>query len=312
MRGPDPPSISKPVASTNPVAEAVGLPDAPVLTTRAARGTGLAFLELNLERRNVGITPPVREDAFLVALQMKTCPDFDLYADGKSIPPRDFDAGAVAIFDLRMNLATELRDPFHAVNFYMPRKALVAMGDDGDIPRHIQELRHTPGATTRDPIARDLLLAMRPALAARPEETPELFVDHVALALSIHVAGRYGDASALPQMWAGGLAPWQERRAKDLLDAHIGGSITLNDLARACELSIRHFTRAFRQSTGMAPYQWLQYRRTEKAKQLLERSSASLSAIALDCGFADQSHLTRAFSRAVGVPPGTWRRARRA
>ena len=312
MRGPDSRSSSEPVASTkNPVAEAVGLPDAPVLTTRAARGTGLAFLELNLERRNVGITPPVREDAFLVALQMKTCPDFDLYADGKSIPPRDFDAGAVAIFDLRMNLATELRDPFHAVNFYMPHKALVAMGDDGDIPRHIQELRHTPGATTRDPIARDLLLAMRPALAARPEETPELFVDHVALALSIHVAGRYGDASALPRMWAGGLAPWQERRAKDLLDANIGGGITLNDLARACELSIRHFTRAFRQSTGMAPYQWLQHRRTEKAKQLLEKSSASLSAIALDCGFADQSHLTRAFSRVVGVPPGTWRRAQR-
>ena len=174
MRGPDSRSSSEPAAfhTKNPVAEAVGLPDAPVLTTRAARGTGLAFLELNLERRNVGITPPVREDAFLVALQLKTCPDFDLYADGKSIPPEDFDAGAVAILDLRMNLATELRDPFHAVNFYMPHKALLALGDDGDIPRHIQELRHTPGATTRDPIARDLLLAMRPALAQDRRKRP--------------------------------------------------------------------------------------------------------------------------------------------
>jgi AraC family transcriptional regulator len=300
------------LASTkNPVAEAVGLPDAPVLTTRAARGTGMAFLELNCERRNFGVTHPVREDAFLIALQMKTCPDFDLYADGRMIRPRDFDAGAVAIFDLRTNVATDLRDPFHAVNLYLPRKALVAMGDDGDIPRHIQELRHTPGATVRDPIARDLLLAMRPALAARPEETPELFVGHVALALSIHVARRYGDVSALPQKWGGGLAPWQERRAKELLDAHIGGGITLNALARSCELSTRHFTRAFRQSTGMAPYQWLQYRRMEKAKQLLEKSSASLSAIALDCGFADQSHLTRTFSRVAGVTPGAWRRTKR-
>jgi AraC family transcriptional regulator len=313
MRGKGSPG-SGPVAridTKNPVAEAVGLPDAPVLTTRAARGTGLAFLELDCQRRNVGITSPVREDAFLIALQLQACPDFDLYADGKSIPPKDFDAGAVAIFDLRMNLATELRDPFHAVNFYVPRKALVAMGEDGDIPRHIQELSHTPGSTVRDPIARDLLLAMRPALGARPEETSDLFVDHVALALSVHVAGRYGDGSALPRMWGGGLAPWQERRAKDLLDAHIGGGITLNDLARSCELSIRHFTRAFRQSTGMAPYQWLQSRRMDKAKQLLEKSSASLSAIALDCGFADQSHFTRTFSRAVGVTPGTWRRVQR-
>jgi AraC family transcriptional regulator len=298
-------------SAKNPVALAVGLPDAPVLTTRAARGTGMAFLELNCERSNVGITEAVCEDAFLIALQMQTCPDFDLYADGRLILPKGFDAGDVAIYDLRTNLATDLRDPFHALDLYLPLKALVAMGDDGDIPRHIQELRHTPGVTVRDPVARDLLLSMRTALAARPEETPELFVDHVALALSIHVARRYGDVAALPQQWGGGLAPWQERRAKELLDAHIAGGITLNVLARACELSNRHFTRAFRQSTGMAAHQWLQNRRIEKAKQLLEESSASLSSIALDCGFADQSHLTRTFSRVVGSTPGTWRRAKR-
>jgi AraC family transcriptional regulator len=205
------PHPAKPASTKNPVAVAVGLPDAPVLTTRAARGTGMAFLELNCERRNAGITQAVREDAFLIALQMKTCPDFDLYADGRLILPKGFDADEIAIFDLRTNLATDLRDPFHAVDFYLPHKALVAMGDDGDIPRYIQELRHTLGTTVRDPVARDLLLSMRPALAARPEETPELFVDHVALALSIHVALRYGDVAALPKQWGGGLAPWQER-----------------------------------------------------------------------------------------------------
>ncbi|MGV7212929.1 helix-turn-helix transcriptional regulator [Bradyrhizobium sp. UFLA05-112] len=295
----------------NPVAVAVGLPDAPVLTTRAARGTGMAFLELNCRRRNTGITRAVRDDAFLIALQMKACPDFDLYADGKLIQPKGFDADEVAIFDLRTSLATDLRDPFHAVDLYLPHKALVAMGDDGDIPRHIQELRHTVGTTLRDPVTRDLLLSMRTALAARPEEIPELFVDHVALALSIHVVSRYGDVAALPQQWGGGLAPWQVRRAKELLDANIDGGITLHALARACELSNRHFTRAFRQSTGMAPHQWLQYRRMEKAKQLLKTSSASLSSVALDCGFADQSHFNRTFSRFVGVTPGTWRRTNR-
>lgn len=300
-----------PTLANNPVAEAIGLPDAPILTTRAAQGRGIAFLELDCPQRNAGITAPVREDAFLISLQLKACPDFDLYADGKPIPPRDFDPGAVAVFDLRMNLATELRDPFQAVSLYLPQRALAAMGDDGDISRDVQELRHTPGATMRDPIARDLLLAMRPALAARPEETSELFVDHVALALAIHVARTYGDAARPPRFWEGGLAPWQERRAKELLEAGIGGGITLDALAAACELSIRQFTRAFRRSAGMAPYQWLQQRRMEKAKQLLEKSAVSLSGIALDCGFADQSHFTRTFSRAVGVTPGAWRRTRR-
>jgi len=269
----------------------------------------MAFLDLNCQRRNAGLSS-VCDDAFLVALQMKPCPDFDLYADGRFIRPKDFDAGAIAIFDLRTNLTADLRDPFHAIDLYLPHKSLLAMGDDGDIPRHLQELRHTPGATVRDPIIRDLLLSMRPVFAAKPEETPELFVDHVALALSIHVAHRYGDVAALPQKWGGGLAPWQERRAKELIDAHLEMGITLDVLARSCELSTRHFTRAFRQSTGMAPYQWLQCRRIEKAKQLLVASPASLSAIALECGFADQSHLTRTFSRIVGVTPRAWRRQR--
>lgn len=302
-------SARDPVASVrNPVAIAVGLPDAPVLTTsRAARGTGMEFLELNCERRNVGITAPVRENAFLFALQLEEATDFDLYADGKSIKPHDFDAGAVAIFDLRMNLASDLRDPFHAVNFYMPHRALLAMGDDGDIPRHIQELRHTVGGTIRDTVVRDLLLSMRPALA-KAEDVSGLFVDHVALALAIHIACAYGDVAQLPRQWGGGLAPWQERRAKELIEANIDDGLTLEMLAIACNLSKRHFTRAFRQSTGMAPYQWLQHRRIDKAKKLLAKSAISLSTVASDCGFADQSHFSRAFLRIAGMTPREWRR----
>ncbi|PLP60371.1 AraC family transcriptional regulator [Mesorhizobium loti] len=302
-------STAKSVSMRNPVAMAVGLPDAPVLTTRAAHGTGMQFLELNCERRNTGVTAAVRENAFLFALQLEKAIDFDLYADGKSIQPRDFDAGAVAIFDLRMNLASDLRDPFHAVNFYMPHKALLALGDEGDVPRHIQELRHTVGGAIRDPVARDLLLSMRPALAS-PKETSELFVDHVALALSIHLACRYGNVAQLPRQWGGGLAPWQERRAKDLIDANIGYGLTLEALATACNLSKRHLTRAFRQSTGMAPHQWLQRRRIDRAKQLLARSDISLNDISFECGFADQSHFTKTFARVVGVTPRNWRRTK--
>lgn len=295
----------------NPIPDAVGLPSAPVINARAARSTGLAFLELNCSQRNAGVTQPVCEDAFLIALQLHKADDFDLYAAGSLVRPQGYDAGDIAIFDLRMNLATDLRDPFHAVNLYIPHKALAAMGNDGDIPRNVQELRHTVGATVNDMVTRNLLLSIRPALAA-PTEASELFVDHLALALSIHLVRQYGDAATLSRQWGGGLAPWQERRAKDLIEANLETGITLNELARSCELSARHFTRAFRQSIGMAPYQWLQHRRVEKAKRLLDRSTTEIRAIALDCGFADQSHFTRTFSRVAGATPATWRRMKRA
>ena len=81
-------------------------------------------------------------------------------------------------------------------------------------------------------------------------------------------------------------------------------------LARVCGLSTKHFSCAFRQSTGLPPHQGLLQRRVEKAKQLLRDSRSPLADVAADCGFADQSHFTRVFTRAVGISPGQWRRAR--
>ena len=59
------------------------------------------------------------------------------------------------------------------------------------------------------------------------------------------------------------------RRVKEFLNAHLSGRILLTDLARTCDLSVRQFTRALRQTTGMAPHQWLLRQRIEKAKDLL-------------------------------------------
>jgi AraC family transcriptional regulator len=109
----------------------------------------------------------------------------------------------------------------------------------------------------------------------------------------------------------GGLAPWQQRRARELIDARLDGGLPLAELAWACRLSVRHFARAFRQSTGQSPHRWLTARRLERARRLLEGSSRSLSEIAGACGFASQSHFTRVFTRRVGRSPGAWRRDRR-
>ena len=103
----------------------------------------------------------------------------------------------------------------------------------------------------------------------------------------------------------------QERRTKNLVSGNLAGGISLSDLAHACGLSVRHFTRAFRQSTAMAPHQWLLDHRIERAKDFLAKSRFPLKDIALSCGFADQSHFSRAFRRRVGVSPGLWRRMRR-
>jgi AraC-like DNA-binding protein len=107
---------------------------------------------------------------------------------------------------------------------------------------------------------------------------------------------------------AGGLAPWQLRRVKALLAATRENSISVRRLAEECGLSPRHFTRAFRRSTGLPPHRWLLKRRVEMAKQLLRDPARSLVEVALACGFASQSHFTRTFTARVGRSPGSWRR----
>ena len=106
----------------------------------------------------------------------------------------------------------------------------------------------------------------------------------------------------------GGLAPWQVRRAKEILSANLDGGVPLKEVARECRLSVSHFSRAFRRTMGVAPHHWLLTHRIEVAKEKLRDSRLSLSDVALACGFADQSHLTRVFTRMVGVSPGAWRR----
>jgi AraC family transcriptional regulator len=69
----------------------------------------------------------------------------------------------------------------------------------------------------------------------------------------------------------------------------------------------RAFSQAFHQSAGLAPHQWLLYRRIDSAKDLLRRSELSLAEIASICGFASKTHFMRVFMQSEGVSPAVWR-----
>jgi AraC-like DNA-binding protein len=193
--------------------------------------------------------------------------------------------------------------------FHLPRKALDAIADESGVPR-IGDLQHRLGAAIDDHVARHLLSSLLPA-TARPAEAPVLFLDHVALALTTHVAHMYGGMKTFTNVKSYGLAPFQERRAKELMAANLNGDISLNRLAADCGLSARHFARAFRQSAGVSPHRWIMKHRIERARKLLSDKGLSLTDVALACGFADQSHFTRAFTTSVGISPGAWRRMNR-
>jgi AraC family transcriptional regulator len=85
--------------------------------------------------------------------------------------------------------------------------------------------------------------------------------------------------------------------------------VALKEVARECRLSVGHFSHAFRRTLGVAPHKWLIEQRVVLSKEELRDDGLSLSDVAAECGFSDQSHLTRAFRETVGASPGVWRRA---
>ncbi len=107
----------------------------------------------------------------------------------------------------------------------------------------------------------------------------------------------------------GALATWQARRVTEYIEQHLDAKLTTEGIAAAIGLSKGHFSRAFKSTLGDSPMAYVAVRRIERAKRLILTSVESLADVALDCGFADQSHLNRQFRRVVGVTPGQWRRS---
>jgi AraC family transcriptional regulator len=137
-----------------------------------------------------------------------------------------------------------------------------------------------------------------------------LIAEGWALQAIAHIARATNSNSPSQSILRGGLAPWQERRAKEMLEGNLDGAVSVSELAAECGVSVAHFARAFRRSTGVPPHRWLLERRIDLAKQLLQESADSIAEVALCCGFSDQSHLTHTFRRQVGISPGMWRRLR--
>lgn len=88
--------------------------------------------------------------------------------------------------------------------------------------------------------------------------------------------------------------------------------MTLDDLARAAQVSRFHFLRIFREAVGLTPYRFLLRVRLHNAAVALRRSDEPISAIAFDMGFGDLSTFNRRFRRVMGMNPGRWRARARA
>jgi AraC family transcriptional regulator len=137
-----------------------------------------------------------------------------------------------------------------------------------------------------------------------------IFLDGLAVALAGYLIRRYSSVSPHRlETSTGGMAPSALRRSIEAMEANIDKELRLSALAREAGMSVSHFIRGFRQSTGKSPHQFLLHRRVEKARALMRDPRMSLTEVAIASGFADQHHLARVFRRITNVTPSIYRRS---
>lgn len=167
----------------------------------------------------------------------------------------------------------------------------------------------------RDAILSALLEPLRAeAMAPRPPAGNALFVQGLAQSLAVHLLRTYpassdgsnGDGASRPQR--GGLPAFKLRRVTDYLETHLADEVAVAHLAREAGSSEFHFSRRFRQTTGLSPLQYLLRLRLARARQLLRETTRPIIEVGLEVGFASPSHFAHRFRRETGLSPSDYRR----
>jgi AraC family transcriptional regulator len=137
-----------------------------------------------------------------------------------------------------------------------------------------------------------------------------LWCDAMGRAAAAHLARRYGRRSPAPSPAARPmrLAPWQLRRVTEHVEANLAGPIRIAELARVAGVSAGHFHRAFRDTTGQTPLEFVNAARIRQAMAILATEDPGVAALAARVGFASPGHFARVFRARTGVTPSAFRR----
>jgi AraC family transcriptional regulator len=135
----------------------------------------------------------------------------------------------------------------------------------------------------------------------------KLYAQTTAQMLAVHLLRHYTQPVIDIKEYAQRLTHQQIKRVTDFVLAHLSQELSLETLAQQIGFSAYYFARLFRETTGETPHQFVLRQRIKRAQHLLKETHESLAQVALESGFANQSHLTQVFRRHLGLTPRAYR-----
>ncbi len=229
---------------------------------------------------------------------------YKLQVDGREIDVPYVPEFRTSLLDLQAPFICTLDCAFDYVHYHVPREGLDEIARDHQI-KPVENFKF--GICEDDLVIAQLTKTILP-LATSRNWSSLLAIDQFSLMFGAHILQTYGGLARLPEVATRGLAPWQARRAAEVLRSRLDGGVGLHTLAQECGMSVSHFTRSFRATFGVSAHRWLVQRRIELAKDLMRATALPLVEVGLQCGFSDQAAFSRTFGQIVGLSPGRWRR----
>ena len=225
---------------------------------------------------------------------------------GESPPTKHFVApGNVSFYPALTPYLARWRccDNHRKILIELSPELVAAVSTEGGSGKYLQ-LR--PSYDDEDPFIAHLGLALRDDLrSGHPNGC--VYGETLGAALSVHLLQKYGVFEQIFRQYRSGLPKYRLRHVVQYIDANLQAAISLVDLAKVAQMSVYHFVRLFKQSTGLSPHQYILKKRIEHAKSLLQDFGLPIAEVALRSGFGSQSSFTRAFQRLTYFTPRIYR-----
>jgi AraC family transcriptional regulator len=156
-----------------------------------------------------------------------------------------------------------------------------------------------------DPLSRELSLSMVSEAQAHGAAA-RMYVESAAIVLAQRLLSLKRRPAA-PESKSG-LPPAVLRRAKEFLHDEMNRNPGVTELSAAVGMNVHHFSRMFKRSTGLAPHQYLDDIRLERARRLLAEGRSQIIEIAYEIGYANPSQFSAFFRKRTGLSPTQFRR----
>jgi AraC-like DNA-binding protein len=195
--------------------------------------------------------------------------------------------------------------PLQAITVYIS-PALLNEASSSALNMDSTRLELLANLNFHDPLLRSIAFQIEKNLV-EANQADRLYVEALSQIMLIHLLKHYTSTKVDTTEYKKGLHKRSLNIVVDYIRTNINGDIALDDLAKVTGISPYYFSRLFRNSTGVSPYQYVVNLRLEQAAKLLRESNLSILDIGIIAGYENLSSFSTAFKKKFCVTPSGYR-----